>query len=176
MSEGAGFVLPVAATIRRCREADLPHLEWFGTFSHHREIIRDTFELQRRGEVVMLVADAGGFPIGQAWLHLARGPVPRVWAVRVLSPFQGTGLGARLMAALDETGLELGFGSLELVVEQDNLRARAFYERLGWRVTGECCEAYSYTTPEGETVTHHLREWVMTKVLDQASKASPTRA
>jgi GNAT superfamily N-acetyltransferase len=176
MSAARQFDLTLPATIRACCEADLPKLEWFGAFHHHRAIIREAFELQGRGEAVMLVAEAGGFPIGQAWLQLRHGCVPMVWAVRVLEPFQGRGVGARLMAALEDAAALLGHRDLELCVEQDNPKARAFYERLGWRLAGERRETYDYITPEGLSVTHDLREWVMTKQLDYASRVSPSRA
>ena len=67
-------VIPLPITIRQCVEADLPLLEWYGLFSHHREIFHATFERQKRGQNVMLVADLRGFPVGQAWI--AKGYVP----------------------------------------------------------------------------------------------------
>lgn len=170
------FLLTVPVTIRTCRAGDLPKLEWFGAFTHHRAIIQEAFDLQSRGQAVMLVAAAGGFPIGQAWLHLSRQPCPTVWAVRVLEPFRGSGVGARLMIALEEEAATRGCRQLELGVEQGNPRARAFYERLGWRVTGEREESYGYTPPGGRPVRHALNEWVMAKSLDYASGDSPTRA
>jgi GNAT superfamily N-acetyltransferase len=173
----APFTTPVA--IRPCREADLPLLEWFGAFTHHRAVIREAFELQGRGEAVMLVAEASGFPIGQAWLDLRPRPgatFPLVWAVRVLEAFRGAGVGARLIAAIEAEAAALGHQGLELGVEQENPPARAFYERLGWRVSGERRECYGYTTPQGEAVVHALCEWVMVKALDQATTARPRRA
>jgi GNAT superfamily N-acetyltransferase len=169
--------LPVA--IRRCRETDLPMLEWFGAFAHHRAIIREAFELQEKGEAVMLVAVTRGFPVGQAWLDLRARPGaegPMVWAVRVIEPLQGLGVGRRLMAMLERSAAALGHSRLELGVEKANGAARAFYEREGWRVARERREAYSYVTPEGQEVTHGLDEWVMVKRLDQAGGSSPTRS
>jgi ribosomal protein S18 acetylase RimI-like enzyme len=179
MTAARRFTLNVPVTIRACREEDVPQLEWFGAFTHHRAIIREAFELQSCGEAVMLLAVAGGFPIGQAWLDLRprlQVPFPMVWAVRVLEPFQGAGLGARLMAALEEAAADRGYRGLQLGVEQENDRARAFYERLGWRVTGERRESYGYTTPDGQAVAHQLHEWVMAKNLDQAASDRPSRA
>ena len=40
-------------SIRLCRAEDLAQLEWFGMYTHHREILQDTFARHRRGEVVM---------------------------------------------------------------------------------------------------------------------------
>jgi hypothetical protein len=86
--------------------------------------------------------------------------------VRVLEPFQNRGVGVRLMRALDEAAASLGHCELELSVEQDNPRARAFYERLGWRLAGERRESCDHTTPQDRSVAQDLREWVMTKRLD----------
>src|SRR5438093_11002918 len=66
----APFTVSFPITVRICRREDLPALEWFGLFTEHREIIRETFESQERGEAVMLIADLNGFPIGQVWINL----------------------------------------------------------------------------------------------------------
>lgn len=170
---------PARATIRRTTEADLPRLEWSGAFAHHRQIIREAFAAQGRGEAVMLVADLDGFPVGQAWLELtpkADSAAPAVWAVRVMEPLQGKGLGARLMAAMEAEARALGCAELELAVEKANPRARRLYERLGWRVRRERREAYAYVTPEGASVSQALDEWVLGKRLSPSSADSPTRA
>jgi GNAT superfamily N-acetyltransferase len=166
------FTLALAVEIRPCRAQDLEKLEWFGAFSHHRQIIRETFALQGQGLALMLVAEAGGFPVGQAWLDLrpregAAGPL--VWAVRVMAPFRGAGLGARLMGAVETAAAARGASRLELGVETHNAAARAFYERLGWRVARELSESYSYVTPQGQAVTHALEEWIMAKPLSRAA-------
>lgn len=164
----ARFTAQLDLTIRLCRADDLPRLEWFGAFTHHRDIIGEAFALQDRGEAVMLVADLGGFPVGQAWLDLRPRPGahgPMVWAVRVLEPLRGLGLGRRLMMALERLGVELGHQRLELGVERENDAARRFYERLGWRLAGERRECYDYVTPAGEAVSHDLDELVLIKDL-----------
>lgn len=172
------FTIEMEMRIRACEAADLPKLEWFGAFSHHREIIRNAFELQGAGHAVMLVAEVGGFPVGQAWLDLRPrqgSELPMVWAVRVMEPFRGAGIGARLMAALERAVGARGFRRLELGVEKDNPGARAFYERLGWRVTRERQESYSYVTPEGQGTTHALNEWVMEKEISWPRTPLPLR-
>ena len=172
------FSVSLEVTIRRAGEADLRQLEWFGAFTHHRQIIRDAFEAQGRGEAVMLLADVRGFPVGQAWLELAPKPdsaTPAVWAVRVIEPLQGLGIGERLMAAVEAAALALGQAELELAVEKHNPRARRFYERLGWRVRRERREAYGYVPPDGAPAAHALDEWVLGKRLRPGSGDSPTR-
>ena len=87
--------------IRLCRAEDLPQLEWFGMYSHHREIFEDTFARHLRGENLMLVADLNNFPVGQAWLDLMKRRGERVgyiWAVRVFPLLRNVGIGTLLMS------------------------------------------------------------------------------
>lgn len=152
--------------IRVAEEADLPKLEWSGAFTHHRAIIQEAFALQQRGEVLMLVADLDGFPVGQAWMDFRPEPgrvVPKVWAMRVLPECRGSGIGSRLMRELERCAWRKGCSELQLYVEKDNMEARRFYERLGWRITGERADNYSYLTPAGVREFVPLDLWVFVK-------------
>ncbi len=46
---------------------------------------------------------------------------------------RGKGVGSKLLAALYEEAAELGYGAIRLDVVEDNFRARALYERQGFR-------------------------------------------
>ncbi|MDB6088019.1 MAG: acetyltransferase, family [Gammaproteobacteria bacterium] len=168
-SSGPGLSAAASAPlIRLCREEDLPLLEWFGAFTHHRLIINEAFALQRAGQVVMLVADRNGFPVAQAWLDLRlrrdrHGPT--VWAVRVIDGLQGLGIGAQLMAETEEIARQKGYGLLELAVDKGNASALRFYERLGWHLVGDRVDSYSYVTPDGVRERIPLNEWVLAKDL-----------
>ncbi len=48
---------------------------------------------------------------------------------------RGKGVGSMLLAALYQEAEELGYGAVRLDVVQDNFRARALYERQGFRPT-----------------------------------------
>jgi GNAT superfamily N-acetyltransferase len=177
MNEMSRARIPLA-TIRLCREADLSPLEWFGAFTHHRQLIREAFALQQSGDVVMLVAEVDGFAVGQAWLDLrpaARGLGPKVWAMRVLESLRGRGIGAQLLAALEEIAREGGYACLEVGVEKNNPAARQFYERHGWRVLGHRLDSYSYVPPSGTRAVVPLDEWVLLKELSREGAARPTR-
>jgi ribosomal protein S18 acetylase RimI-like enzyme len=166
------FTIPLEVTIRPCTEEDLPGMEWYGMMAEYREIYRQTFEMQERGEVVMLVADVNGFPAGQVWVNLVlkKGEsIGALWAVRVFPFLQKQGIGERLMRAAERLLSERGYVAAELGVEKDNPDARRFYERLGYRETGEVRGSYSYTTPEGREITVPLDEWIMLKELAPAS-------
>lgn len=51
----------------------------------------------------------------------------------VAKAHRGKGVGSRLLAALYQEAAERGYGAVRLDVVQDNFRARALYERQGFR-------------------------------------------
>lgn len=53
----------------------------------------------------------------------------------VAKAHRGKGVGSMLLAALYQEAAERGYGSIRLDVIQDNFRARALYERQGFRPT-----------------------------------------
>jgi ribosomal protein S18 acetylase RimI-like enzyme len=130
------FTVTVDVQIRPARAEDLEALEWMGLFTPHRSIIRTTFRAQERGEALMLLGIAGGFPIAQVWIDFERDrarQVAAIWAVRTFSPLQGSGIGARMMAAAEDAIRARGLERAELQVERDNAAAKRFYRKLGWR-------------------------------------------
>lgn len=139
----------ITATIRPCTEADLPALEWMGLYAPHRRIIRDTFKAQQRGDALMLLAVARGFPVAQVWIDFsARGRTAVLWAVRTFFPLQRAGIGARMMRAAEEVARRRGFAQAELEVEKGEEEAIAFYRRLGWRTAGESGDGRRLMTKE----------------------------
>lgn len=126
----------IGATVRSCTEADLPALEWLGLYAPDRGIIRQAFEGQRRGDQLMLLAIATGFPIAQVWIDLARKRSERtavIWAVRTFPPLQRAGIGTGLLRIAERALRERGIGRAELEVEPADAGAIAFYASLGWR-------------------------------------------
>lgn len=51
----------------------------------------------------------------------------------VARAYRGQGVGSRLLAALYQEAADRGYGAVRLDVIQDNFRARALYERQGFR-------------------------------------------
>jgi GNAT superfamily N-acetyltransferase len=167
--------MPLRIDFRLCREDDLPSLEWYGLFWAHREIIRDAFDRQRHGEVLMLLALTDGFPVGQAWMDLARlrsenGAL--LWAVRIFPFLQGRTLGAELIARAERLLALRRLAFVEVGVEKDNPGARRLYERLGYRITCEAREEYAFTTPDGDRVRVHVDEWFLRKPLAAGPRRS----
>jgi ribosomal protein S18 acetylase RimI-like enzyme len=114
--------------------ADLPLLRRYGRSAQK---LQGTLEAAlARGEG-LLVAEEGGAAAGLAWFvtsgTLALGGYLRLLAV--LEPFQGRGIGARLLAAYEaETARTSGHAFLR--TSDSNAGAQRFYERAGYRRVG----------------------------------------
>jgi ribosomal protein S18 acetylase RimI-like enzyme len=162
------FTISLPVIVRPCRASDLEPLEWFGLITPFRQTIQDAFERMARGEVLMLIAEANRFPIGQVWVDLARrrpDPIGVLFAFRVLLPFQNLGVGTRLIEAAEAELQARNYRTAEIGVEKDNPAARRLYERLGYRVVREVVEEWEYTPPGGEAVRVRSDEWILQKPL-----------
>lgn len=163
------FELSLPVEMRLCRESDLPALEWFGAFTEHRQIIRQAFERQQRGENLMLLALGNGFPVGQVWIDLqksgARG-AGFLWALRVFPALQGRGLGQRLIEAAEALLHQRGFASAELAVDNWNVPALSLYQRLGYTIVDSAQVTESYETPEGIMRVTQSDRWFLRKRLN----------
>jgi ribosomal protein S18 acetylase RimI-like enzyme len=169
------FTVPLVVEIRPCTARDLEPLEWFGLFTAQREIIREAFAAQERGDGLMLLADVHGFPAGQVWIDLERKRTRRtgvLWAVRVYPFLQTVGIGTRLVEAAEHALRERGWTWSELGVERTNLEARGFYERMGYRAVGEERGSFGYTAPGSDQRVEVARdEVILRKPLAGARRA-----
>jgi GNAT superfamily N-acetyltransferase len=85
------------------------------------------------------IAEHGGEPVGQVGTVPARG-APRaahVWMLFVREGWWGTGLATRLLDRAVQRAAADGHEELRLQTPSEHARARAFYEREGWRREGE---------------------------------------
>lgn len=86
------------------------------------------------------VAEAGGQVVGFGHGGPGRdtdaGPAAEVYAVYVLPQYWGTGIGQALLDALVAELAAGGAPEATLWVLEPNQRARAFYERGGWKFDG----------------------------------------
>ncbi len=180
-AEVTSFAVSLPIRLRSCRADDLPALEWFGTFTHHRELIQKAFARQEKGEVLMLLAIAGGAPIGQVWLDLTRSRDPRagwIWALRVFPWLCHRGIGSRLLDAGEAALARVGCTRAELSVERRNIAARRLYERRGYQRIRTLRGEHACTTPWGAFERYVTEEVLMRKLLapplDQV-EAAPAR-
>lgn len=167
------ITLQLDVTIRpACRE-DLSRLEWFGLYTHYRQMFLRTFEDQRLGYRLMLVADHDGYPVGQVFIHLpdAEPNVRRrryrgyLYALRVLEPFQGKGLGSHLILAAEVVLRKRHYQWAVIAVAKDNTGARRLYERLGYVIFAEDPGQWHYTDHLGNVQYVNEPSWMLQKSL-----------
>jgi ribosomal protein S18 acetylase RimI-like enzyme len=162
------YSLHLDVVVRTAHAEDLKRLEWFGMFTPHRSLIREAYERQEEGEVVMLVAEVNGFPAGQAWVDLVRREMISagyIWAMRVIPILQRKGVGTRLLQAAEEAMRARGLTRSEIGVEKDNPGARRLYERAGYRVVHEEYDEYEFLTPQGVLRRVPVDQWILRKSL-----------
>jgi ribosomal protein S18 acetylase RimI-like enzyme len=87
----------------------------------------------RTGEATFLVAITGGVVVGKLSIDWIRRPdVAWIWMVSVSPQWQNRGIGTSLVAAAELRASGRSVVAAELAVDDDNPRAAALYERLGY--------------------------------------------
>ena len=155
--------LGAGAHIREASEKDLRALEWHGG-RDLRAFYEECWQRHRDDELLYLVADFNGFPIGQAVIVWSGKPshpdFPDVQSLRVHPAFRGLSVGSRLLHCAESRARQRGFKRLGLSVSIENLKARQLYERCGYALRGEpYLDQWSYCNAREESVT--LRETVV---------------
>jgi GNAT superfamily N-acetyltransferase len=86
-----------------------------------------------------LLAEDDGAPAGQVGTVPAHGAphADHVWMLFVREPWWGTGLAVRLLDRAVAHAAEQGRREMRLQTPAEHRRARAFYEREGWKRDGD---------------------------------------
>lgn len=165
------FSINLMITLRPLVPEDLPKLEWYGQYTHFRNVYARTYEEHCIGRRLMLVAVLNNFPIGQVFLHLALGHNQEkhkrgyLYALRVMEHLQGLGIGTRLIHYAEQNLIERDFEIAMISAAKTNIRARQLYERLGYHVIGEDEGRWQYMNHRGEVVQMHEPCWILEKNL-----------
>ncbi|MCI0714577.1 MAG: GNAT family N-acetyltransferase [Chloroflexi bacterium] len=175
------FRLDLDVQFRIAEESDLEKLEWYGQYTHFRNLFRLTYEGQLRGERLMLLADTNGFPVGQVFILLNQrinlwqsvlnrsGNPPQqrgyLYALRVMDHLQGQGIGTRLILEAERLMVENGSSWSTISVAKDNPRAMQLYSRLDYDVYMEDEGRWSYVDHTGKTINVHEPCYMMEKRL-----------
>lgn len=88
-----------------------------------------------------------------------------LWQFAVLPALQSCGLGTLLVRAAEQRVRDRGLHRAELAVEEDNPRARALYERLGYVAYGREADAWDEEGPDGTIRRHETMCLLMRKDL-----------
>lgn len=180
--EPTTYQLALDVVFRLATEEDLPRLEWYGQYLHFRNVFRSTFEEQKHGRRLMLLADLNGFPIGQIFILLGGGR-PRLlqsrferrsrnlggrgylYALRVMEHLQGLGIGTQLIRRAEKLLIEHDNTSVSISVAKTNPGARRLYERLGYRIYAEDDGRWQYVNHLNEIVQMDEPCWMLERFL-----------
>ncbi|MFF3916808.1 GNAT family N-acetyltransferase [Streptomyces sp. NPDC001852] len=160
----ATIVLPVG--VRDLLPRDLPACTWSGSATHLRQVER-ALARAAAGEVdylavctpVDLPVAIGGVDYGVS------GGAGTLWQLAVLPALQSRGLGTLLIGAAEQRIAGRGLSRAELAVEEDNPRARALYERLGYVAYGRAPDGWDVEGPDGVLRRHETMCVLMRKDL-----------
>ena len=153
------LTLTAEVHLRLAQRRDIPRLEWFGEYSHFRNVFRRTYHEQQQGKRLMLLADYNDFPIGQVFVQL-RSQNTRIadgryraylYSFRVMEMFRGQGLGTRLMLAAETLLQKRGYSSATIAVAKDNHGALRLYDRLGYHKFASDPGEWHYVDHHGNT-------------------------
>jgi ribosomal protein S18 acetylase RimI-like enzyme len=181
----AGKVLPEADEfhIRPVEERDLSALEWDGTYIHFRRLFRQAYEDMRIGtrQLLMMEHKETGEMIGQVFIQWTSSD-PRfadgarrgyLYALRIKPAFRGRGLGTRILIAAEDELRRRGMDTAAIGVEKNNPRARALYERQGYRIIADDPGRWSYLDHEGNIQEVLEPAWLMEKRLREGHEEEP---
>lgn len=148
-------VEPRVLLIRDLHRSDVSCLEWHGG-ADLRLWYQAQWKNHEAGRVHVLVADFNDFPVGQVAVHWHGKPthplVPDLQSLRVFGAFRGLGIGSLLLDCAEQLVAQSGHAQVSLAVGTENPRARALYERRGYRVFGEAYDdEWTYQNARGET-------------------------
>lgn len=157
--------LRMRLVLRAVHADDLPKLEWFGTMSHWRNVVLRTFNDHQRGQRLMFVADFRNFPVGQVVIDVTPRDYAYLYALRVMDPLRGLGIGTALLHIGDRIAREHGYGQIQLAVEKSNVAARRLYERVGYEIFTQRVDVWSYVDQYEQTQWVHedvygMRKWL----------------
>lgn len=86
--------------------------------------------------------------------YMARAAAGTLWQLTVHPAWRSRGLGTLLVRAAEQRICARGLARAELSVEEDNPRARALYERLGYVAYAREPDAWLRETADGSTVRY----------------------
>lgn len=156
----------IQVDVRPFAAEDLAHIQQALPPEHPEAHVRRLGD-QRAGRVTYLVAWADGRAVGHAlvrwggttnpelrWLLDAREPHPYVEALLVHPALRSRSVGSQILTAAEALVRKRGMRRIGLAVAVENARARALYERLGYRDVGvgAFTNAWSYVDEAGHEV------------------------
>jgi ribosomal protein S18 acetylase RimI-like enzyme len=156
--------LAVPVLVRDLADADLPGLDWSGGPLHVKQIAIQLERVRAGDAEYLAVCGPAGLPIGIGAVdYVARPGAGTLWQLAVHPAMRSCGIGAVLIGAAEDRIHRRGIKRAELSVEQNNPRAQALYERLGYRVYGTEDDAWDQEAEDGSVYRYETVCNVMAK-------------
>lgn len=168
--ERPALTIALPIHFRIATHQDLPKLEWYGQYTHYRNLFRRAYREQQLGKRLMLLADSNGFPIGHIFIVFTAldntPPEDRrayLYSLRVMEMFRGCGIGTELLREAETLIADRNYASATIAAAKTNPRARKLYERIGYQFFADDPGRWSYVDHEGHT--RHVQEpcWLLQK-------------
>ena len=160
---------PGSLLIDDLRPEDLPNLAWSGNPTHLRSVAGYLDRIPA-GEVEYLaVRGVEGTPVAKVGIEYTEAPgLGTVMQLATHPDLQGLGLARALLAAAEERIRRRGLGVVRLGVGDDNPRARALYERLGYHPVGRREVSWEAEHADGSLFMYTTTITELDKPLDSA--------
>lgn len=153
-------------TVRDLVHADLVSCGWAGS-AHHLNNVATQLDRRPSGDVDYLTVCArAGIPIAKGGVdYRTKDGVGTLWQIAVHPALQSCGVGTVLVEAMEQRIRNRDLCQSELGVEDGNPRARALYERLGYRAYDHRPDAWEEQAPDGTLHRHETMCTMMRKDL-----------
>ena len=148
-------------SVRVAEDADLPALDR-ALPTGRNDVHRAFLARQATGEVTYLTAWRGASAVGAGllrWTGRGGSPDPELSNLHVPAPLQSQGIGTAIVRFAEDLARSHGHARLMIGVDEDNVRAAALYERLGYADTGRRWTG-SYTWYDEAGTEHQETEHV----------------
>ncbi|MFJ8888817.1 GNAT family N-acetyltransferase [Streptomyces sp. NPDC102402] len=153
-------------TVRDLVHSDLASCGWAGS-ARHLDRVAEQLDRRAHGDVDYLAVCArADIPIAKGGVdYRAKDGVGTLWQLAVHPALQSCGVGTVLIEAAEQRIRSRGLRQAELGVEEDNARARALYERLGYHAYDRQPDAWDEQAPDGTLLRHETMCTMMRKDL-----------
>ncbi|MFF2546568.1 GNAT family N-acetyltransferase [Kitasatospora sp. NPDC058063] len=137
-------------SVRGLTDADLPSCGWAGSPKHVRELVHQIRRAEA-GEIDYLaVCTPVGVPVAVGGIDYTVEPgAGTLWQLGVHPALRSCGIGTLLIRSAEQRIRARGLTRAELGVEESNPRARALYERLGYRAYGRKLDSWDVEAEDG---------------------------
>ncbi|MFJ9690797.1 GNAT family N-acetyltransferase [Kitasatospora sp. NPDC101183] len=137
-------------SVRDLTHADLPSCGWAGDALHVRQLA-EQLRRAEAGEIDYLAACTPvGLPVAVGGIdYTAKPGAGEIWQLGVHPALRSCGIGTLLIRAAEQRIVDRGLYRAELGVEEGNPRARALYERLGYRAYGSAPDSWDVVAEDG---------------------------